>query len=186
MGGGVRTPGVLRQAAAVTALLAALAGGVMPASAQVRVGSHGLYHNKFLGGNFGYGARAEIDLGVLFDGLMIAGTYDRVSPDCAGCRYWEAGGQVALWAGLGTFGLGAYFSRSNELGDGGSLVVEDDWVFAMTVSARYPVTGFATPFLELQNELGEGILNRQTISLGLLLGPHGRGAAARNSIRGKR
>ena len=157
---------------------------VAPASAQVRAGGHGLYQNRLVGGGFGYGGRVEIDLDFLFENLMMGGVYDRVSRDCYDCSQWETGGHVGLRTGMVFFGGGVYFSRFEESAPGGTVVTEDDWIFALVLNLKYPIKGFLTPFFELQNEMGEGFLNRQTLSLGVLLGPYlGGGGETRSSTR---
>ena len=157
-----------------------------PASAQVRAGGHGLYQNRLLGGSFGYGGRVEVDLDFLFENLMMGGVYDRVSRDCYDCSQWETGGHVGVRAGMVFFGGGVYFSRFEEFAPGGTVVTEDDWIFSLVLNLKYPIKGFLTPFFELQNELGEGFLNRQTLSLGILLGPYLGGGGTRSSTRRER
>ena len=182
---GVRRGRIAQRARVVRSLLGAvlvIAVGA-PASAQVRAGGHGLYQNRLVGGGFGYGARVEVDLDFLVDNLMIGGAYDRVSRDCFDCSNWETGGHVGLRADMVFFGGGVYFSRFEEFAPGGTVVTEDDWIFAMVLNLRYPIKGFLTPFFELQNELGEGFLNRQTLSLGVLLGPYLGGGESRSSAR---
>lgn len=184
-GGSDAPRGIARRVRVVRLLLGAalvIAVGA-PASAQVRAGGHGLYQNHLLGGSFGYGGRVEVDLDFLFENLMMGGVYDRISRDCYDCSQWETGGHVGLRAGMVFFGGGVYFSRFEEFAPGGTVVTEDDWVFALVLNLKYPIKGFLTPFFELQNELGEGCLNRTTVSLGVLLGPYLRGGGTRSSTR---
>ena len=178
---------ILRQGAAVATLVAAcVIAGAPPVAAQARAGGHVLYQSDLLNGSNGYGGRVEFDLGFLFDQLVIGGTYDRVFPECDDCTFWEAGGQVFFFAGLGYIGLGAYFSRFATVGSENRTTVDDDWTFALVGGARFPLKGFLMPFLEIRNELGQGILNNQTIALGILLGPYGGGENPRTPARGAR
>ena len=180
---GIERPGVFRQGAAVATLIVASLMSVAPAAAQVRLGGHGLYKNELLNGTYGYGGRIEIDLGFLVDQLVVGGTYEILSPECdAACEYWEAGGQAGFHSGIAYLGLGVSFSRFENTGAAGQPTVEDDWIFALVGAIRYPVKGFLTPFFELRNQLGEGILNSQTLVLGVLLGPHS-GGSPRTSAR---
>lgn len=183
---GIKRSRVVRQGAAVATLIVTSVTSVAPAAAQARVGGHGLYKNELLNGTYGYGGRIEIDLGFLVDQLVVGGTYEILSPKCeAACDYWEAGGHAGFHAGIGYLGLGLSFSRFENTGAAGRPTIEDDWIFALLGGMRYPLKGFITPFFELRNELGEGILNSQTIALGILLGPYG-GGGPRTSARGTR
>lgn len=180
---GIRRSGVFRQGAAVAALIAVAAISVGPAAAQARVGGHGLYKSQLVNGTYGYGGRVEFDLGFLVDQLVAGGTYERLSPECAvACEYWEAGGQAGFQSGIGYLGMGLFFSRFENTGAAGQPTIEDDWIFALLGSIRYPLKGFITPFFEIRNELGEGILNSQSIVLGILLGPYS-GGSSRTSAR---
>ena len=177
---------VRRVAALATLVAASVTAGALPAVAQVRGGGHGLYQNELLNGSFGYGGRVEFDLGFLVEQMVIGGNYDRVFPECDECTYWETGGQLGFYSGVGYVGLGVFFSRFENTTAGGGRTIEDDWIFALIGSVRYPLKGFFTPFLEIRNELGEGILNSQTIALGILLGPYGGGETSRTPARGAR
>ena len=184
---GVNLARIVRRVAVLATLVAAsVTAGALPAVAQVQGGGHVLYQNELLNGSFGYGGRVEFDLGFLVEQMVIGGTYDRVFPECDDCTFWEAGGQVGFNAGVGYLGLGLSFSRFEETVAGGGRTIEDDWIFALIGSVRFPLKGFFTPFLELRNELGEGILNSQTIALGILLGPYGGGETSRPPPRGAR
>lgn len=165
---------VLRQAAAVATLIAASLIAAAPAAAQARAGGHVLYVNELLDGSTGYGGRVEFDLDFLVEELVLGGTYDRVFPECGECTYWEAGGQVGLYSGIGHLGLGLSFSRFENPDATDLPTIQDDWIWSLLAGARYPLKGFVTPFFELRNELGEGILNSQTLVLGILLGPNDR------------
>lgn len=184
---GIDPQRVFRRVAAVAALVAASVIAVSPAAAQVRAGGHMLYKNEVLNGTFGYGGRAEIDLGFLVEYMMVSGSYERLWPECeAECDYWEAGGQVGVYSGVGHLGLGLSFSRFENTAPGGLPTIEDDWIFALIGGIRYPLKGLITPFFEIRNELGEGILNSQTLSLGILLGPYIDSPGPRASARRNR
>ena len=165
---------VLRQAAAVATLIAASLIAAAPAAAQARAGGHVLYVNELLDGSTGYGGRVEFDLDFLVEELVLGGTYDRVFPECGECTYWEAGGQVGFYSGMAHVGLGLSFSRFENPDATVLPTIQDDWIWSLIAGVRYPLKGFVTPFFELRNELGEDILNSQTLVLGILLGPNGR------------
>ena len=175
---------VLRPAAAIATLIAASVIAAAPTAAQARAGGHVLYLNEVLGGSFGYGGRVEFDLDFLVEDLVIGGTYDRVFPECGECTYREAGGQVGLFSGIAHLGLGLSFSRfENPEAAEEQPTIEDEWIWSLFVGVRYPLTRFVTPFFEFRNELGEGILNSQTLALGILLGPNDRRVGAGTSGR---
>ena len=178
--------GIPRPAAAVVTLIAASLIAAAPAAAQVRAGGHVLYLNELFGGSYGYGGRIEFDLNFLMEALVVGGTYDVVSPECPECTYWEAGGQVGLYAGIGHLGMAVSFSRFENPNLEDQQGIDDDWIWSLVGGIRYPLTRFVTPFFELRNELGEGILNSQTLVLGILLGPNDRRVGSRTSGRGTR
>ncbi len=181
---GFGSSAVFRQVAAAATLAAASAIAAAPAEAQARVGGQVLYKNEVVNGTAGYGARVDFDIGFLVEELVVGGTYERLSPECdRECAYWEGGGQVGFHSGIAYLGLGLFFSRFEKTDEAGRATFEDDWDFALIGGARFPIKGFLTPFLELRSELGEGVLNSQTVSLGILLGPYGRGGDPRNSAR---
>lgn len=182
---GVDPARILRRFAAVAALFAVSLIAAAPATAQVRVGGHGLYQLDLLDGTFGYGGRVEFDLGFLWEDLVVTGIYDRYSPDCPGCSYWKTGAQAGLLSRVGYFGLGTYFSRFEDPGAGAGNTIEDDWTYELVAAIRYPL-GLLTPFFEIRNELGQGILNKQTLVAGVLLGPYLRSGSRRTSSRGTR
>lgn len=174
---------ILRTAAIVATLISASVTAAAPAAAQVRAGAHGLYLNELLNGSYGYGGRVEFDLDFLVEELVVGGTYDIVSPECRECSYWEAGGQVGFYSGIGHLGLGMSFSRFENPNAEDQPTIEDDWIWSLIGGIRYPLTRFVTPFFELRNELGEGILNNQTLVLGILLGPNDRRVGSGTSGR---
>lgn len=171
MHAGIDAARVLRRLAAVTTLLAASVLLAGPAAAQARAGGHVLYQTDLFGGSVGYGGRVEFDLGFLVEQLVVGGTYDRLFPDCGECSYWKTGGQVGLQGGIGYIGLGLFFSRLENPGPEGTAPT-DDWTYDLVGAVRYPLKGFIAPFFEIRNEFGQGILNRQTLALGVLLGPY--------------
>jgi len=173
------------RAAAAATLIAACLITAAPAMAQVRAGGHVVYRTELARGNTGYGGRVEIDLGFLFEQLTLIGIYDRLSPDCNNCEFWQTSGQLGLVGAVGWVGLGVGFSR---LDDPGAVEgVSEEWTFELSGGARYQYRGFLTPFFEIRNELGDGILNNQTLSLGVLLGPYlGSSGRRRPSARGTR
>ena len=176
----------VRHAAAVAALITACLIAAAPVAAQVRAGGQVLYRSGLLDGTTGYGGRVEIDLGFLFEQLTLIGSYDRLFPDCNECESWQTGGQFALVGAVGHVGVGGYFLRLDDPGAVGEQVT-DEWSFELSVGARYRVKGFLTPFFEIRSELGSGILNKQTLSLGVVVGPYLRGVAGRrSSTRGTR
>ncbi len=165
---------VLGPAVAVATLIAASLIAAAPAAAQARAGGHVLYLNELFDGSTGYGGRVEFDLDFLVEELVLGGTYDRVFPECGECTYWEAGGQVGFYSGIGHLGMGLSFSRFESPEAEAETMIEDDWTWSLLASIRYPLKGFFTPFFEIRNELGEGILNSQTLVLGIFLGPNDR------------
>ena len=183
---GIDATRFVRRAAAVVALSAACLITVAPTAAQVRAGGHVAYRTELIEGTTGYGGRVEIDLGFLFEQLTLIGIYDRLSPNCNQCEFWQTSGQLGLVGAVGWIGLGVGFSR---LDDPGSVreEVTEEWTFELSGGARYRFKGFLTPFFEIRNELGDGILNNQTLSLGVLVGPYlGSSGRRRTSARGTR
>ncbi len=174
---------VFRPAALVATLIAASVIPAPQAAAQARAGGHVLYLNELIDGSTGYGGRVEFDLDFLVEELVVGGTYDRVFPECGECTYWEAGGQVGFYSGIGHLGMGLSFSRFENPEATDLPTVQDDWIWSLIAGVRYPLKGFITPFFELRNELGEGILNSQTVVLGILLGPNDRRAGSGTSGR---
>lgn len=175
-----------RRVAAVATLIAACLITGAPTAAQVRAGGHVVYRTELIQGTTGYGGRVEIDLGFLFEQLTLIGIYDRLSPNCNQCEFWQTSGQLGLVGAVGWIGLGVGFSR---LDDPEAVLeqVTDEWTFEVSGGARYRFKGFLTPFFEIRNELGDGVLNNQTLSLGVLVGPYlGSSGGRRNSARGTR
>lgn len=175
----------VRRGVGVAALTAACLITSAPTAAQVRAGGHVVYRTELVEGITGYGGRVEIDLGFLFEQLTLIGTYERLSPNCDQCELWQTAGQLAMVGSVGFVGLGAGFSRLDD--PARSDEVKDEWTFELTAGARYAFKGFLTPFFEIRQELGEGILNNQTLSLGILVGPYlGSSGNRRTSGRGTR
>ena len=182
---GVGATRFVRRAAAVAALFLACLIAVAPTAAQVRVGGHVLYRTELVEGTTGYGGRVEVDLGFLFEQLTLIANYDRLFPNCNECEFWQTGAQVALVGTVGYIGVGGYFSRCATRG--GRLYYRSRCSGPeLTGGARYQLKGFLTPFFEIRNELGDGILNNQTLSLGILVGPYLGGSNRRTSARGTR
>ena len=161
----------LRLATAVLATCLLSASVASPVAAQVRGGGQAVYQSEFQDGTFGLGGRAEVDLGFIFDGLAIAGTYDRFLPDCDECSFWEAGGQVIIGNGTFHFGVGSSFQRFERGGDLAELGTTEDWAFNLMTGLRFVNVPVVTPFVEFRQEvLGEPV-NEQTFSVGVLFGP---------------
>lgn len=131
------------RAAAVATLIAVYLITAVPAVAQVRAGGHVAYRSELARGTTGYGGRVEIDLGFLFEQLTLIGIYDRLSPDCNDCEFWQTGGQVAVVGAVGWVGMGVGFSRLDdpEAVEG----VSEEWTFELSGGARYQYKGFLTP-----------------------------------------
>ena len=112
-------PQRIEKAAALMAVVLVMALLAAPAGAQVRGGAAVLYKSQAFDGTFGVGARAEVDLDFVRQGLVFAALYDRLFPGCEECSSSEFGGQILL-APQGSlyFGLGAGY-RLYE-GGGGS------------------------------------------------------------------
>lgn len=175
----------VRRAAAVATLIAACLITAAPTAAQVRAGAQVVYRTELGRGTTGYGGRAEIDLGFLFEQLTLIGNYDRLFPNCNDCEFWQTGAQAAFVGAVGHVGVGGYFSRLDD--PAVSEQFQDDWTFELTVGARYRARGFLTPYFEVRQELGSGILNKQTLSLGVVVGPYLGGTPSRRSpTRGTR
>lgn len=184
-----RVSGALTALVAIAALTSA---ATPPAAAQLRVkaGAHALYQSQIFDGTFGYGGRAEIELGFIRSGLTVVGIYDHLLPDCDGCSYRGIGGQVLL-ASQGTLYVGAGASRqqfSRPAGapaseSGATEPLDDDWVFSLVAGVRLPVLPVIVPYVELRQEFGSE-LNKQVIAVGILLSPSRARAAPRGPGRG--
>lgn len=164
----------LRRPLSVSAAALLLAASqATPAEAQFRIGAHGVYQTQIVGGDFGAGGRAEIDLAFLFDGLTVAATYDHLFVDCESCRSFEAGGELLFGPGPFMVGAGAAY-RSFEPGDNSPMLESsNDWAFSVVAGLRFPQVPVVTPFGMFRQQLG-GHVNRQTISVGVLVGPRER------------
>ena len=159
----------------VLALLLA-ASVARPAAAQVRAGGHAAYQNKVSDGTFGVGGRAEVDLGFIFDGLALAGSYDRFFPGCDDCTLWDAGGWVIASQGPLYLGLGTSLQRY----EGADVVADtEEWGFHALVGLKFLDIPVIVPFVEYRQQVGAETLNRTTFSLGILLGPSRARAAPR-------
>ncbi len=167
------------KAADLTAVVLAMVLLAAPAGAQVRAGGHVLYKSQAFDGDFGVGARAEADLGFVRRGLVVAGLYERVFPECSvgDCSFSEFGGQLLLAPqGPIYFGLGAGYRQYEE--DSIDASVDDTWNFSFAAGVRLTGWPLIVPFLEYRQEFA-GSLNEQTFSLGVLLSPTGSRAAPR-------
>lgn len=176
---GIR-PRRLFHAMAVAALGAAFQ--ATAARAQFRAGPHATYQTELVGGDFGAGGRLELDLDFIRPGLLLAGTYDHFFPSCDQCRSFEAGGELLFGAGPVFMG-GAAAYRSFDPGDAAPTrdpgdptpvrTASAEWVFSLVLNVRFPQVPVVTPFGEFRQEFG-GNPNRQTISMGVLVGAGGR------------
>ena len=161
-----------------TAALLLAASQPATAEAQFRIGGHGVYQNQIVGGDFGAGGRAEVDLAFLRDGLTIAATYDHLFLDCESCRSFEAGGEILFGPGPLFAGLGAAY-RGFDPGDDSSMSASDnEWAFSLVAGLRFPQVPVVTPFAAFRQQIGSDA-NRQTISVGVLVGPRERRRAPR-------
>ncbi len=138
-----------------------------PASAQFRVGGHGVYQRGLVGGTFGVGGRGEIDLGFVFEGLLVAGTYDRFFPNCETCSLGEVGTELGVTRGPTYVGIGASFRRF-QAEEGGPT---KDWDGNFVFGIRFPSVPVVTPFVQYRLELHSETINDQTFSAGFLVGP---------------
>ena len=151
--------------------LAAFVAVVAPLSAQVRVGGHGVYRSELVASGFGFGGRAEFDLGFIMPELGLGGVYNHFSVEgCANCSSWEAGGQVTLGEGPSYIGLNTLFARVEEV-EGAKTTRTDDWKLSVVVGFRLLNVPVIVPFLEVRQSLGSGALNDRALSLGILVGP---------------
>lgn len=163
-----------------------------PAAAQfsVSAGGHALYQSQLFDGAFGYGGRAEMEVGFIRRGLTVVGIYDHLLPDCDGCSWRGIGGQVIL-ASQSTIYVGAgashqRFTRPADAPDPGPMAsepLEDDWVFNLVAGVRLPVLPVMVPFIELRQEIGAD-LNRQIFAVGLMFSPTRARAVPRGPGRG--
>lgn len=150
-----------------------------PTHAQVRAGGHALYKSKAFDGTFGVGARAEIDLNFVRQGLIVSGIYDRLFPGCPECSSTEYGGQLLLAAtGPIYFGLGAAYRIYKDNAEE-TAADSGDWTFSYAAGLRLRGLPVIVPFLEFRQEFGSDTLNEQTFSVGILLSPTGSRPAPR-------
>lgn len=180
---------------AVAALITAAAltaAATAPAAAQlsVRAGGHALYQSQIFGGTFGYGGRAEVELGFIRSGLTVVGIYDHLLPDCDGCSYRGFGGQVLLASQSAIYvGVGASHQQFRrpagrpDRASGETDPLDDDWVFSMVAGVRLPVLPVIVPYIELRQEVGSD-LNKQIFAVGFLLSPSRARTAPRAPGRG--
>jgi len=176
----------------LVAIAALAAFATDPAAAQLRVsaGGHALYQSQLFDGTFGYGGRAELELGFIRSGLTVVGIYDHLLPDCDGCSWRGIGGQVIL-ASQSTIYVGAgasrqRFRRPADAPDPGPMAsepLEDDWVFSLVAGVRLPVLPVMVPFIELRQEIGSD-LNRQIFAVGVMFSPTRARAVPRGPGRG--
>lgn len=166
-------------AVAMAVAVPAAAFSVAPADAQVRAGGHVLYKSQAFDGTFGAGVRAEVDLDFLRQGLVVAGLYDRLFPECEGCSSTEVGAQILVASPQNPlyFGLGAGYRTYKEEG-----VTSDDpgeWSYSLVAGLRLQNIPVIIPFFEFRQQFGADQLNDQTFALGILLGPTGSRRAPR-------
>lgn len=176
---GIR-PRRLFHATAVAALVAAFP--TTAARAQFRVGAHAAYQTQIVEGDFGAGGRLEVDLDFIRPGVTLAGTYDHFFLDCDQCRAFEVGGELLFGPGPVFVGGGAFY-RSYDPGDDppaprpgaprSTQPASAEWAFSLVAGVRFPQVPVVTPFGEFRQEFG-GSPNRQTISVGVLVGAGGR------------
>ena len=182
-----------RRALPVLFAIAALTAAATPPTAaqlRARAGAHVLYQSQIFDGTFGYGGRAELELGFIRSGLTVVGIYDHLLPDCDGCSYRGIGGQVVL-ASQGPIYVGAGASRQQfrrpagapEPGFGSTEPLDDEWVFNLVAGVRLPVLPVIVPYVELRQEFGSD-LNKQVFALGILLSPSPARTAPRVPGRG--
>ena len=161
--------------AAVALAALALDAPVAPAHAQVRAGVHGIYKSQAFDGTAGAGVRAEVDLDMIWSGLTIAGTWERLFPDCSDCSSQELGAHVLLIPRGPLFvGFGA---GRQQYDDGTGTAPPDDWTFHFAAGLRLPNLPVIEPYLEFRQEFASGSLNEQTFIAGLLVSPLGRRTA---------
>lgn len=163
---GQRIGGRYLRPTVVLAFVAAAA-GLSPATAQVRGGVHGAYQTQILEGSYGFGARAEFDLGFLPGSLALAGTYDHFFPDCASCSASDIGVQVIVAAQPMYLGLGTSYRRF----EGGESNDSDDLALNLVAGVRIAVLPVLWPYLEYRQQIGSDTINEQTFSLGLVFSP---------------
>lgn len=162
-------PRAVGSAAAVVLLVGALS-ALTPARlpGQFRLGGQGLYRNQVVVGDFGYGARVEIDLGVLVSRLGVAGIYNTFpcgEEDCGPLT--EVGGQVTLDGGSAYLGLNMLRATRDAEGEAGEPEWKHSAVAGVRVGGLLPIV---VPFLEVRQSLGRG-LSEQTVAVGVLVGP---------------
>ena len=164
--------GALVLAAVASALASA------PLAGQFRLGGQGVYRSQVGGGEFGYGGRVEVDLGLLISNLGVAGVYNTF-PCGEGCStLTEAGGQVTL--GTGSTYLGLNLLRSVlETGKPEEYDLKLSAVVGFRVGGLLPI---AAPFLEVRQSIGSG-LSDQAVAVGVLVGPSSARRAPRRSPR---
>ena len=168
--------------AAAAVVLVGVVSALIPARllGQFRLGGQGLYRNHIVVEDFGFGARVEIDLGVLVSRLGIAGIYNTFPCGEEGCSpLTEVGGQVTFGGHSAYAGLNVLRATRGAGGEAG----EPDWKHSAVVGVR--VVGLlpiAVPFLEIRQSLGSG-LSDQTVAVGVLVGPVGSRRAPRRPLR---
>lgn len=165
-------------AMAVSVALPGAAFSAGPADAQVRAGAHGVYKSQAFDGTFGAGGRAEIDLDFLRAGLVAAGLYDRLFPECEGCSSTEVGAQILFAPQRNPlyFGFGAGYRTNRE--EGATSDAPGEWSYNMVAGLRLRGIPVITPFVEFRQQFGSS-LNEQAFALGVLLGPTGARRAPR-------
>ena len=168
--------------AAAAVVLAGVVSALTPARllGQFRVGGQGLYRNQVGIEDFGYGARVELDLGVLVSRLGIAGIYNTFPCGEEGCGpLTEVGGQVTFGGRSAYVGLNVLRDTRDADGEAG----DRDWKHSVVVGVRVGgLLPIAVPFLEVRQSLGSG-LGDQTVAVGVLVGPVGSRRAPRRPPR---
>ena len=169
---------VWARAATLGVVLAATALLATSARAQVRAGGHALYKSQAFDGTFGAGARAEADLNFLRGGLVLAGLYDRLFPECEGCSSTELGAQLLFAPRQNPlyFGLGAGYRTDRE--EGAATETPGEWSYNMVAGLRLRGIPVIIPFVEFRQQFGSS-LNEQTFAFGVLLSPTGSRRAPR-------
>ena len=146
---------------------------------QFRLGGQGLYRDQVVVRDFGYGARVEIDLGVLVPRLGIAAFYNTFpcgEEDCGALT--EVGGQVTLGGGSAYLGLNVLRATRDAEGEAGDPGWKHSAVVGVRIGGLLPI---AVPFLEVRQSLGRG-LREQTVAVGVLVGPVGSRRAPRRPL----
>lgn len=150
---------------------AVLAAGAMarPAQAQVAVGPELSFADDW---DFGIGARAQFDLGSLFDAegletLQGVASFDYFFPECVDCSYWEINGNALypfeLDGDLAPYAGGGLNISRRSIG----TVSDTDAGLNLLGGLDFALEGF-TMFTEAKIEIGGG--NQFVLTVGALFG----------------